>query len=100
MNPFYREVDRLEEDLRPYAHTALARGRRFAAAFMPALFTALLAAQSNLTLGLVLSTGLSVAVTVAGELDPSIPWSVIFKRLDTARWRDPVVTPQVKGNKP
>jgi hypothetical protein len=97
-NPFWREVDRLEEDLAPYARTFSVRARRFAMAFAPAFILALIAVP-NLTLGLALTTALSVAVTVLGELDPSIPWGVIVQKLDKARWRDPVVTPPAQGNK-
>lgn len=96
-NPFWAEVDRLEEDLKPEVRTLAVRGRRFTAAYVPALFTALVAGSSNLTLGLFVGTALSVAVTVAGELDPSIPWGVLAEKLDIARWRDPVVTPPTKG---
>lgn len=96
MNPFFREVDRLEEDLKPFARNFEVRARRFLGAFLPALVTALLAAPSKLTLGLILSIGLSVAVTVAGEIDPSIPWGTLIQRLDVARWRDPVDAPAPK----
>jgi hypothetical protein len=96
MNPFFREVDRMEEDLKPYARSFKVRGRRFMVAFVPAFILALIAVP-NLTLGLVLTTAFSVAVTVIGELDPGIPLSVLIQKFDKARWREPVATPPAKG---
>ncbi|HEV2347602.1 MAG TPA: hypothetical protein VGS97_26155 [Actinocrinis sp.] len=93
MNPFVHELDRVEEDLQPYARTALARGRRFLAAYLPALFTALWTAHSSLTPGLIMSTDASVVVAILGELDPSIPWSTIVQMLDRRRHSEPVLPP-------
>jgi len=87
VNPLIREFDKIEEDLRPYAKTFRARAGRFAAIFFPALVTTLIAAHQNLTLGLLLSTGLSVAVAALAEIDPGVPWSAIVSILEHARYR-------------
>lgn len=93
MNPFYREIDRLEEDAKPYARKAMVRARRFFAIFFPAFFTAVLTAN-NLTWGTLWSLVFSVAVAALAEIDPSIPWSTFVQLLDRARWLDPVDAPK------
>lgn len=95
MNPFFREVDRLEEDLRPLARTLGARGRRFFALFLPAFLTALVTSRT-LTWGTVAALAFSTVMAVLVDLDPAIPWSTLAARFDVARWRDPVVTSTVK----
>ena len=94
MNTFFAEVDKLERALTPEARALQVRARRFLTAFIPALLTSLIAAGPSLTLHVVLSIVFSVAITVLGELDPSVPWSTIVQLLDRARYGEPATSPQ------
>lgn len=87
MNAVERELDQIEQDLRPYAQHFLLKLRPFVYAFVPAFAVALWTAHSHLTLAIVLTIALSVAVAVLDRLDPGIPWSTIAGALSRARYR-------------
>jgi len=90
VNTFTTELDRIEEDARPYLRTFGVRARRFVTAFVPVFLSIVITNITSgipLTVPLLWGAALSVAVTVLGEIDPSIPWSTLVQLLDKARYR-------------
>lgn len=85
MSDILREIDKLEANLLPVKRGLEVRARRFLSIFLPAFITALVAPPQRWVFADVLSLALSVAVTALGEIDPSIPWSVLVGRFEQIR---------------
>ncbi|MGH3414893.1 MAG: hypothetical protein ACRDVE_18055 [Actinocrinis sp.] len=94
MKEFTEGVDLVEKVLADCARHPHVRARRFLTAYVPTLITALIVAGPHLTSALIISAALSAAVTVLGELDPSIPWSMVAEYLDALHFHPPVTPPQ------
>lgn len=92
---FVDELDRLAQDLKPYARTLEQRARLFLSIFLPAFVTALVTASpAHWTLALVLSIALPLAVSALNEIDPMIPWSVFLRRIRAAKITAPLAPPR------
>lgn len=92
-----QEVAKIERNLKPIARSAQRRIRLFLAIYVPALATAFIAAHASGT-SLTVSTLFSLAMTAAGEIDPSVPWSALTGVFDRSRTGTLPDVPPAKGS--